>query len=103
MSDVKVNMQDTRLEWHSIEEIPPMHTVKYAGEIWLQSGPLLLVNGAGKMAVGYCQQEVGGRPEFEAGAGNETLTSISYWAIVEAPIMGPPEDAKIESGPEIYG
>jgi hypothetical protein len=48
MSDVKVNAKDTRLEWHSVEETPPLHTVKYAGEIWLQSTSLLLVNAAGK-------------------------------------------------------
>jgi hypothetical protein len=85
MTDMKVNVQGTTLEWHSIEETPPLHTVEYAGEIWLQSRPLLLVNAAGKMAVGYCQQEVGGRPEFEVGAGNERLSNISLWAIVEPP------------------
>lgn len=85
MSDVTVNMQSTRLEWHSIEETPPLHSVEYAGEAWLQSDPLLLVNAAGKMAIGYCQQEAGGRPEFEVGAGNERLSNISLWAIVEPP------------------
>jgi len=85
MTDTKVNLAGTKLEWHSIEENPPLHTVEYAGEIWLQSSPLLLANAAGKMAVGYCQQEVGGRPEFEVGAGNERLSNISLWAIVEPP------------------
>jgi len=85
MSDVTMNAQGTRLEWHSIEEIPPLHAVEYAGEVWLQSGPLLLVNAAGKMAIGYCQQEASGRPEFEVGAGNERLSNISLWAIVEPP------------------
>ena len=85
MSHGNGNVQGTRLDWHSIEETPPLHTVEYAGEIWLQSSPLLLVNAAGKMAIGYCQQEVGGRPEFEVGAGNERLSNISLWAIVELP------------------
>jgi hypothetical protein len=85
MSDVTVNMQSTRLEWHSIEETPPLHSVEYAGESWLQSVPLLLVNAAGKMAIGYCQKEAGGRAEFEVGAGNERLSNISLWAIVEPP------------------
>ena len=85
MSDVTANMQGTRLEWHSIEETPPLHSVEYAGDVWLQSDPLLLVNAAGKMAIGYCQQEAGGHPEFEVGAGNERLSHISLWAIVEPP------------------
>jgi hypothetical protein len=85
MTDMKVNVQGTKLEWHSIEETPPLRTVEYAGEVWLQSSPLLLVNAAGKMAMGYCQQEAGGRPEFEVGAGNERLSNISLWAIVEPP------------------
>jgi hypothetical protein len=85
MTDMKVNVQGTKLEWHSIEETPPLRTVEYAGEVWLQSSPLLLVNASGKMAMGYCQQEAGGRPEFEVGAGNERLSNISLWAIVEPP------------------
>jgi hypothetical protein len=93
MSDVKVYVEGNRLEWHSVEETPPLHTVEYAGEIWLQSKPLILVNGAGKMAVGYCQQEAGGRPEFEAGAGNERLSNISFWAIVEPPNQNPRRSA----------
>ncbi len=87
MSDVKVNAKDTMLEWHSVEETPPLHTVEYAGETWLQSTSLLLVNAAGKIAVGYCQQEVGGQPEFEVGAGNQSLGNISLWAVVQPPIM----------------
>jgi hypothetical protein len=35
MSDVKVNLQGTKLDWHSIEETPPLHTVEYAGNISL--------------------------------------------------------------------
>jgi hypothetical protein len=89
MSDLKVYVESTRLEWHFVEETPPLHTVEYAGEFWLQSNPLLLVNTAGKMAVGYCQQEAGGRPEFEVGAGNERLSNISFWAIVEPPKQNP--------------
>jgi hypothetical protein len=89
MSDGTVNMQSTGLEWHSITETPPLHAVEYAGEAWLQSGPLLLVNAAGKMAIGYCQQEAGRRPEFEARAGNEGLSNISLWTIVEPPQAGP--------------
>ena len=89
MSDVTVNMQGTRLEWHSVEETPPLHSVEYAGEVWLQSDPLLLVNAAGKMAIGYCQQVAGGGPEFEVGAGNERLSNISLWAIVERPNQNP--------------
>jgi hypothetical protein len=108
MSDVKVNLQGTKLDWHSIEETPPLHTVEYAGEIWLQSSPLLLVNGSGKMAVGYCQQAAGGRPEFEVGAGNERLSNISLWAIVEPPNQHPGRDerdfvAKTISGQESPG
>jgi hypothetical protein len=89
MSEVTVNMQGARLEWHSIEETPPLHSVEYAGEAWLQSDPLLLVNAAGKMAIGYCQQEAGGRPEFEVGAGNERLSNISLWAMVKPPNQNP--------------
>jgi hypothetical protein len=89
MSIVKVNVQGTSLEWHSVEETPPLHRVEYAGETWLQSSRLLLANAAGKMAVGYCQQAVGGRPEFEVGAGNERLNNISLWAIVEPPNQNP--------------
>jgi hypothetical protein len=85
MSDVSVQVQATRLEWHSVEEIPPLHTVEYAGEVWLQSKPLLLVNAAGKIAVGYCRQEAGGQAEFEAGVGSQRLSDISIWAIVELP------------------
>jgi hypothetical protein len=85
MSDVKVSVQGATLEWHSVEETPPLHRVEYAGETWLQSSPLLLVNAAGKMAVGYCQQAAGDRPEFEVGAGNERLKNISLWAIIEPP------------------
>ncbi len=89
MSEVKLKLRDTKLEWHSIEETPPLHPVHYAGEIWLQSAPLLLVNGAGKIAVGYCQQAGDGRPSFETGAGNESLDNISLWARVELPGRGP--------------
>ena len=85
MSEVTMNMQGTRLEWHPVEETPTLHPVEYAGEVWLQSGPLLLANAAGKMAIGYCQQQAGGAPEFEVGAGNERLGNISLWAIVEPP------------------
>ncbi len=85
MSEVTMNMQGTRLEWHSVEETPTLHPVEYAGEVWLQSDPLLLANAAGKMAVGYCQQQAGGAPEFEVGAGNQRLSNISHWVIVEPP------------------
>jgi hypothetical protein len=88
MSDSRANQQDTRLEWHSAMETPPLRAVEYDGETWLQSSPLLLVNSTGKMAVGYCHQTAEGRPEFEFGAGNERLNNISYWALVESPIKG---------------
>src|SRR5437588_2529085 len=94
MSDVRAYVEATRLEWHSVDETPPLRTIEYAGEIWLQSKPLLLVNAVGKMAVGYCQQEVGGRPEFETGAGNERLSNISFWAIVEPPNQNPRRSAQ---------
>jgi hypothetical protein len=85
MTDTKFKVQGTKLEWHPIEETPPLHTVEYAGEVWLQSTSLLLVNAAGKMAVGYCRQEAGGRPEFEVGAANGRLSNVSLWAIVQPP------------------
>ena len=85
MSEITMNMQGTRLEWHSVEETPTLHPVEYAGEVWLQSSPLLLANAAGKMAIGYCQQQAGGAPEFEVGAGNERLSNICHWAFVAPP------------------
>lgn len=85
MSTLKTGLLQTTLEWHSAEEIPPLHVVEYAGERWQQSEPLLLVNTAGKMAVGYCQQEPGGNPQFEVGASGEALGEISLWAIVRIP------------------
>src|SRR5258708_26419126 len=85
MSEVTMNMQGTRLEWHSVEETPTLHPVEYAGEVWLQSDPLLLANAAGKMAVGYCQQQAGGAPGFEVGAGDQRLSNISHLAIVKPP------------------
>ena len=85
MSNLKMGSLQTTLEWHSAEEIPPLHIVEYAGESWLQSEPLLLVNTAGKLAVGYCQQEQGGSPRFEVGASGKGLGEISFWAIVQVP------------------
>jgi hypothetical protein len=89
MSDGTVSRQSAGLQWHSIEETPPLHSVEYAGEAWLQSEPLLLVTAAGKMAIGYCQQEAGRRPEFEVRAGTEGLSNISLWTIIEPPYAGP--------------
>jgi hypothetical protein len=86
MPNQKMNVPGTILEWHSAEEIPPLHTAEYAGESWLQSESLLLVNGAGKMAVGYCQQGEDGHPRFEVGASGDTLGNISLWAIVQPPV-----------------
>jgi len=85
MSTLKTGLLQTTLEWHAGEEIPPLHTVEYAEESWLQSEPLLLLNTAGKMAIGYCQQEPGGCPRFEVGPSGEGLGNISLWAIVEVP------------------
>ncbi len=85
MSNLKTGLLQTTLEWHSAEEIPPLHIVEYAGESWSQSAPLLLVDIAGKMAVGYCQQENGQQPRFELGASGKALGEISLWAIVEVP------------------
>jgi hypothetical protein len=85
MSNLKTGLLQTSLEWHSAEDIPLLHIVEYAGETWLQSEPLLLVNAAGKMAIGYCQQENGGRPRFEVGASGQGLGEISFWAVVQAP------------------
>ena len=85
MSRVKPTIPEAILEWHSIEEIPPLQTVEYAGETWLQSKPLLLASATGKMAVGYCQQGEGGGPQFEAGV-SETLSNVSFWAIVQTPV-----------------
>lgn len=85
MSTLKTGLLQTTLEWHSAEDIPPLHIVEYAGESWLQSEPLLLVNTVGKMAVGYCRQEQGRSAQFEVGASGEGLGEISLWAIVEIP------------------
>ena len=85
MSNLKVGSLQTTLEWHSAEEIPPLHNVEYAGESWQQSEPLLLVNTAGKLAVGYCQQEQDGSPRFEVAASGKGLGEISVWAIVQVP------------------
>jgi hypothetical protein len=86
MSAFKTGLLQTTLEWHSAAEVPPLHIVEYAGESWSQSEPLLLVDTAGKMAVGYCQQENGGQPRFELGASGKALAEISLWAIVQAPL-----------------
>ena len=86
MSNLKTGLLQTTLEWHSAEDIPPLHIVEYAGESWLQSEPLLLVNTAGKMAIGYCQQEPGGCPCFEVGPSGEAPGEISLWAIVQIPL-----------------
>ena len=85
MSNLKMGLLQTTLEWHSAAEIPPLHIVEYAGESWLQSKALLLVNAAGKMAIGYCQQEDGGCPRFEVGASGKGLGEISFWATVQVP------------------
>ena len=102
MPGEKVNVQATRLEWHSIEETPPLRTVEYAGESWLQSSPLLLVNETGKMAVGYCQQAPGGRPEFEVGVGSEGINRISLWAVVEPPDQNQAKDEPALSPKQKY-
>jgi hypothetical protein len=80
-----MSVPNTTLEWHSAEEVPPLHAVQYAGESWLQSSPLLLVNGMGKMAIGYCQQGEDGRTHFEVGASSEMLRNVCLWAIVQLP------------------
>jgi len=85
MSTFKTAALQTTLEWHSATEIPPLHSVEYAGESWLQSEPLILVNTAEKIAVGYCRQEPGGKPQFEVGASGEALGEISVWAIIQVP------------------
>jgi hypothetical protein len=87
MSNLKADLLQTTLEWHSAEEIPPLHIVEYASESWLQSEPLLLVSTAGKMAIGYCQQEQGGCPRFEVAASGKGLGEISVWAIVQVPSL----------------
>lgn len=86
MLNLKTGLLQTTLEWHSAEDIPPLHIVEYAGESWLQSERLLLVNSAGKMAIGYCQQEPGGCPRFEVGPSGEAPGEISLWAIVQIPL-----------------
>src|SRR5260370_24613642 len=85
MSEVTMNMQGTRLEWHSVEETPTLHPVEYAGEVWLQSDPLLLANAAGNMAIRYSQQQAGRAPEVGVGARNQQLSNISPSRIVEPP------------------
>ena len=82
----EVRLRHTTLEWHSGKEIPPLHIVEYAGESWLQSESLLLVDISGTMSVGYCQQEQGREPCFEVGASGKALGYISWWAVIEAPL-----------------
>jgi hypothetical protein len=85
MSNLKMGLLQTTLEWHSAEETPPLHIVDYAGESWLQSEPLLLVNANGKIAIGYCQKEDRGCPRFEVGASGKGIGDISFWAVVQVP------------------
>jgi hypothetical protein len=103
MSNLKTRLLQTTLEWHSAEEIPPLHIVEYADESWLQSAPLLLIDTAGKIAVGYCQQENSQQPRFELGASGKALGEISLWAIIEAPATeGTPRMARRYRGiPEV--
>ena len=85
MSKAKFKESQTVLQWHSAEEVPPMHSVQYAGESWMQSQTLLLVNQTGKMALGYCEQGEDGHTHFEVGVSSETLRNIHLWAIIKPP------------------
>jgi hypothetical protein len=82
---MKSGVPNTTLEWHSVEEVPPLHTVQYAGESWLQSNVLLLVNQVGKMAIGYCHKGEDGTTRFEVDASSATLRNVCLWAIVQSP------------------
>jgi hypothetical protein len=83
---MKSSVPSTTLEWHSVEEVPPLHAVQYAGESWLQSNVLLLVNQVGKMAIGYCHQAEDGTTRFEVHASSATLRNVCLWAVVQAPV-----------------
>jgi hypothetical protein len=96
MSSTKTSVPDTILNWHPIEEIPPLHAVQYAGENWLQSKPLVLINETGKMALGYCQQIENGCPQFEATASGESLRNICLWAIIRPPGVDASTNAESE-------
>ena len=85
---MKTGVSTTTLEWHSTEEVPPLHTVQYAGESWMQSHPLLLVNQAGTMAIGYCHRGEDGTTRFEVSASSQGLGNVCLWAIVESPVGG---------------
>jgi hypothetical protein len=84
MTDKKAILGTTILEWHSTEDIPPMHVEEYAEERWMQSEPLLLADAAGTMAVGYCQQPFDGKPEFDTVC-VQKIGEICKWALLEKP------------------
>jgi hypothetical protein len=84
MSDKKVILGTTILEWRSARETPAMHVEKYDGESWLQSELLLLADADGKMAVGYCEQSSQERAEFESVC-NQRLNEIRLWTLLPKP------------------
>jgi hypothetical protein len=85
VSDVGTRSITKVIEWRSTGETPQLHIVEYAGERWLQSQPLLLVDSAGKMAVGHCLQREQGLPQFETRPCCEGFSDIRWWALVETP------------------
>jgi hypothetical protein len=84
MTDKKAILGTTTLEWHSTEDMPPMHVEEYAEERWMQSEPLLLADAAGTMAVGYCQQPFDGKPEFDTVC-VQKIGEICSWALLAKP------------------
>jgi hypothetical protein len=84
----------TNLEWHSAEETPAMHIERYEADSWLQSEQLLLADAAGKMAMGYCEQSLGEKTQFEVMSGLQ-LGEIRLWTLLPKPPV-----EKLEEGRE---
>jgi hypothetical protein len=84
MSEKNAILATTRLEWHSVENLPTMHIQEYSGESWMQSEPLLLADAKGVIAIGYCQQSSEGKAEFET-ACSQKIGEIRMWALLGQP------------------
>ena len=84
MSEKKVILGTTMLEWRTVEETPAMHVEEYEGETWLQSELLLLADADGKMAVGYCEQSSEERAEFESVC-SLRLNEVRLWTLLPKP------------------
>jgi hypothetical protein len=84
----------TNLEWHSAEETPAMHIEHYEGDSWLQSEQLLLADAAGKMAIGYCEQSLGEKTQFEVMSGLQ-LGEIRLWTLLPKPPVEKLEQSRV--------